>query len=584
MQHVLSAAAARAAFPALLAVLAVSGIPAQTATTSSKLALGGLDPIELTRGREVHGSEAVTLAHGRFLYRFADDAHRATFASDPARYAIQLGGGCGAMGPLSGVGDPSRFAIHEGRIYIFASDACRRGFLADPAAHLAKPDPLPTGDAAAARRASELIARAVEAAGGAAKLDAMASLVLIRDEVAEHEGKLHKTGAAVFVRFPDAIRQESWWGDWHRTDVVVGDSGFVHERGAGETGVWDHDASQVQAVLDRVRRHPLAILRARTRPDFVAFHVGAGKVGDRAVERVITAHDGATSTLAIDAENGRIREVAYDGTAGGARRALAVGYDEFLEQAGVLVPTTSTVARDGRAGQPTTWTSVAVDQPLGDEWFDRARIAEARSAKPGINASFLGDDADVASFVQRFEGESREIWVARHRIAKAVGIAPGERVADIGAGTGLFLQLFADAVGPDGKVYAVEIAPKFVAHLREKAAQKDLAQVEVVLCTERSTELPPDSIDVAFVCDTYHHFEYPSDTLASLHAALRPGGRLVVVDFERIPGKSREFILNHVRAGREVFRAEIEAAGFEFVEAADVRGLRENYVLRFERK
>jgi predicted methyltransferase len=88
-------------------------------------------------------------------------------------------------------------------------------------------------------------------------------------------------------------------------------------------------------------------------------------------------------------------------------------------------------------------------------------------------------------------------------------------------------------------------------------------------------------VDVAFVCDTYHHFEDPKAMLASIRRALRPGGTLVVVDFERIPGTSPDWILKHVRAGKEDFRREIEASGFRFGE--EVKLMRENYFLRFTR-
>ena len=104
-----------------------------------------------------------------------------------------------------------------------------------------------------------------------------------------------------------------------------------------------------------------------------------------------------------------------------------------------------------------------------------------------------------------------------------------------------------------------------------------------VLCSDRSIRLPSNSLDVVFVCDTYHHFEYPRSTLASIRRALKPGGKLIVVDFERIPGKSRPFILNHVRAGKQVFRNEIVDAGFRFVDELAMPALRENYLLRFER-
>jgi ubiquinone/menaquinone biosynthesis C-methylase UbiE len=154
-------------------------------------------------------------------------------------------------------------------------------------------------------------------------------------------------------------------------------------------------------------------------------------------------------------------------------------------------------------------------------------------------------------------------------------------VADIGAGTGLFAPLLSKAVGPDGTVYAVDIVKDFLAHIERRAAEAGLRNVRTVLCTERSAELPPASIDAAFICDTYHHFEFPRSTMASIRRALRPGGEIVLVDFKRIPGTSSEWILNHVRAGQETVTAEIEAAGFSKIE--EIGLLRDNYILRFRR-
>jgi SAM-dependent methyltransferase len=208
---------------------------------------------------------------------------------------------------------------------------------------------------------------------------------------------------------------------------------------------------------------------------------------------------------------------------------------------------------------------------------------EEVSVKPGINDSFLGEDVDVQDFVERFETESREVARERDTILAAVALEPGLAVADIGAGTGLFLEPMSRAVGARGAVFAVDIAPAMVAHLRERAANEDLGNVSVVLCDERSSRLQPNSVDRVLICDTYHHFEYPRTTLASIVRALRPGGLLVVVDFERIPGVTRPWLLEHVRAGKSVFRAEIEAAGFEFQDEFSAPGLDENYVLRFRR-
>ena len=205
------------------------------------------------------------------------------------------------------------------------------------------------------------------------------------------------------------------------------------------------------------------------------------------------------------------------------------------------------------------------------------------SVKPGINDPFSGPDLDVPGFLKRFEVESREIYAERRAILNACGLKRGDRVADIGAGTGLFTNPIARAVGEDGWVYAVDIAPKFLERINELAQREKLNNVGSVLCSATSVTLAPKSIDVAFVCDTYHHFEYPDMTLASIRRALRPGGRLIVIDFERIVGKSRPWILGHVRAGREVFSKEITDAGFVLEKQVKVSGLKENYFLVFKR-
>jgi len=95
--------------------------------------------------------------------------------------------------------------------------------------------------------------------------------------------------------------------------------------------------------------------------------------------------------------------------------------------------------------------------------------------------------------------------------------------------------------------------------------------------------VPTESVDLVFICDVYHHFEQAPHSLASILRALKPGGRLVLIDFERIPGKSREFILGHVRAGKETFRSEIEQAGFEYVDEVTIDAFEENYLLRFRK-
>ena len=230
----------------------------------------------------------------------------------------------------------------------------------------------------------------------------------------------------------------------------------------------------------------------------------------------------------------------------------------------LFMPLTSVVAQDTASGVQTAQAE--------------------KSVKPGINEGFLDPELDVTQWRGRFEIESREVYSSRERVLAATQIKPGQTVADIGAGTGFYSRLFASTVGEQGWVYAVDIAPKFLEHINKQAEQDEVPNMTSVLGTSRSVRLPPNSVDVVFICDTYHHFEYPRSTLASICRALKPGGTLIVIDFERIPGESREWTLDHVRAGKEVFQNEIVDAGLRFVEEVNIPTLKENYFLRFRKE
>lgn len=206
--------------------------------------------------------------------------------------------------------------------------------------------------------------------------------------------------------------------------------------------------------------------------------------------------------------------------------------------------------------------------------------AQEKSVKPGINRSF--QDPDVDSFVERFEGEDRAIYAYRHEIVHTLGLVQGMDVADVGAGTGFFSRIIAREVGSIGTVYAVDIADNFIKHIRKTSKEQGIENIEGVVCTERSVELPANSVDLVFICDTYHHFEYPYDTMASVHKALRPGGRLVIVDFERVKGVSLEWVLDHVRCGKGTVSDEVRDSGFDFIDEVDM--MEGQYILQFRKR
>ena len=204
--------------------------------------------------------------------------------------------------------------------------------------------------------------------------------------------------------------------------------------------------------------------------------------------------------------------------------------------------------------------------------------AQDKSVNPGINKSF--DNPDVEQFIGRFETEGRDAFDHRNEIVKAIGLRPGLAIADVGAGTGLFTRLFSPIVGKTGRVYAVDISERFVKHVEDSARKSGLTNVVGVVCKPDSVNLPENSVDVVFICDTYHHFEFPAKTMTSIRRSLRPGGEVILIDFERIKGVSREWIFGHVRAGQEVFTQEIIDAGFRQLESRDDL-LDESYFVRF---
>ena len=149
--------------------------------------------------------------------------------------------------------------------------------------------------------------------------------------------------------------------------------------------------------------------------------------------------------------------------------------------------------------------------------------AQEKSVNPGINKTY--EHPDVPESIQRFESNGRDVFDHRQEIVAALELKPGMTVADIGAGTGLFTRMISPAVGVIGKVYAVDIAKEFVDHIEKTAHEQKMENIVGVVCKQDSTELPPNSVDLVFICDVYHHFEFPQRTLLSIYQRSSPRGK-----------------------------------------------------------
>jgi len=154
--------------------------------------------------------------------------------------------------------------------------------------------------------------------------------------------------------------------------------------------------------------------------------------------------------------------------------------------------------------------------------------ASLRAARWG--AAWLGGVLCAASLSAQQGEAARERWQRVPDVLAALGIAPGVRVADVGAGEGFFTDRLARAVGSDGRVFAVDVDDGVIGRLRQRAARERWSNVDIIHSRVDDPRLPPGALDAALIVNAYHEFTAVDAMLRGLARALKPGGRLVIVD------------------------------------------------------
>jgi len=160
--------------------------------------------------------------------------------------------------------------------------------------------------------------------------------------------------------------------------------------------------------------------------------------------------------------------------------------------------------------------------------------AQVRASPDGIGKTYMGREIarvmgwQGASWLERAEREAEE---RPDLLVAGLGLKPGMVVADIGAGTGYHVRRMARLVGPAGHVHAVDLQPEMIKLLRASIAQQGIGNVTPVQAALTDTRLPAAALDLAVMIDVYHEFEFPEEMVASIVRALRPGGRLVYVEY-----------------------------------------------------
>ena len=186
-------------------------------------------------------------------------------------------------------------------------------------------------------------------------------------------------------------------------------------------------------------------------------------------------------------------------------------------------------------------------------------------SRDGIGKTFMGREISQVmghpgiGWLERTEREKEE---APSKAIALLGLAPDAVLADIGAGSGYYSFRISRLL-PKGKVVAVDIQPEMLAFLKAEAAKLGVKNVQPHLGAVDDVRLPPASLDAALMVDAYHEFDHPAEMLASLRAALRPKGRIYLLEFraedENVPIKP------HHKMTEAQARKEFEACGFRFV-------------------
>jgi ubiquinone/menaquinone biosynthesis C-methylase UbiE len=210
-------------------------------------------------------------------------------------------------------------------------------------------------------------------------------------------------------------------------------------------------------------------------------------------------------------------------------------------------------------------------------------VADAAPAqsRPGVHpisgrrfAGVMGyQGADWLDRSERIEEEQPD------RALDVIKIESGSTVADVGAGSGYMSVKMARRVGPAGKVYANDIQPEMLTLLQERLAKMKITNVEPVLGTTDDPKLPAGAIDLILMVDVYHEFQQPQAMLRRMREALKPNGRLVLLEYRK-EDPSIPILYEHKMSVAEA-KLELEAEGFKLANVSEV--LPRQHILIFNR-
>ena len=188
---------------------------------------------------------------------------------------------------------------------------------------------------------------------------------------------------------------------------------------------------------------------------------------------------------------------------------------------------------------------------------------------------------NVMEYLDRLERPERDQYQKPAQVVEALALKPGMRVADLGAGSGYFTRRFVEAVTETGKVYVIDVEPEALKHVEESLVHLHRPyEADFILARPDNPKIPTESVDLIFVCNTYHHLEDRSTYFRNVGSALKPGGRIAVVDFYHDERSGDLGFPKRHLVPRETVLEEMTEAGYKL--AKEHTFLPKQYFLEFQ--
>jgi arsenite methyltransferase len=180
----------------------------------------------------------------------------------------------------------------------------------------------------------------------------------------------------------------------------------------------------------------------------------------------------------------------------------------------------------------------------------------------------LGEQVIRNPKAEMFNSKASDAKNKPYEVLKALELQQGQKVADIGAGGGYFALQFAEIVGADGQVFAVDTNPNFLEFIQNSAKEKGLVNVETVLATKDSVALPEKNLSLIFMRNVCHHLANRAEYFKKLKDALKPEGRIAIIEYRRDKGFSFHRLFGHFVPKEKIIK-EMEQAGYQLEKDLD---------------